>query len=117
MTKEELIKAFEMKVDGYSYEKIGETLGYTRQSVNCELHKVLSNRPISTEKSVFPNLTREIKSRYKTLIKFCEVENLDYRHMNGVLRGEVKATADDVFDCCKLLENEWSYLFKRSDTE
>ncbi len=32
MTREELIKAFEMKLDGYSYEKIGETLGYTRQT-------------------------------------------------------------------------------------
>jgi transcriptional regulator with XRE-family HTH domain len=117
MTNNELIKAFEMKLNGYSYETIAKKLGYTRQNINCELHKVLSDRPFSIGKSIFPNLVREIKFRYKTLNKFCEVANIDYGHMSGMLRGKVKATADDVFVCCKIFEKEWSYLFDRSDTE
>lgn len=113
MTREELIKAFVMKVDGHTYREIGKEMGCSHENIHNELKNALGAKTISADKTVYPNLIKEIKVRYKSLPIFCETVNLDYRHFYSVLKGKVQPTGNDVFVCCKHLDMDWSYLFEK----
>ena len=117
MTREEVLTAFEMKYNGFTYDEIGEHLNYTGANIHRELHRVLSNKPISTDGSLYPNLTKEIKLRYKSVRNFCKEKGVNYPHLANILRGITKATIDDIELYCNLFNKDYNYLFQRRDSD
>lgn len=111
MTREELIKAFEMRVDGYSYRQIGEKLGYTKQNVSNLLNKVVKD--FSKSAWVYPNLAREIGLLDKSVEEFCEEVRIRPNHFRNMVYGKTNPTGNDVFRCCEYLGKDCLYLFKR----
>lgn len=54
MTKQDLIKAFTMKVNGYKTEIIADEIGVTAGCLSKALHSVITNK--NTKQSVYPKL-------------------------------------------------------------
>ena len=57
MTKEQLTKAFELRVDGLTYDEIAEHMGVSRQAVHEALHRAMDNGRVYA-KCVYPGLRR-----------------------------------------------------------
>ena len=53
MTREEKIKVFEMRLDGYTLQRIANDMGVTRQRI----YQILYERPRRGFKSIYPLLT------------------------------------------------------------
>ena len=58
MTREEKIKAFEMRLDGYTFEEIGKAFGVSKQAVNQALGVVGTGRKGFS--CIYPNIKRWI---------------------------------------------------------
>lgn len=52
MTKEDKIKAFEMRLDGYTYEEIGKRFGVSKQNVQSML--AAGKNSVIRKKSIYP---------------------------------------------------------------
>jgi hypothetical protein len=112
MTRIELIKAFEMRLDGYSYQAIGDELGYTRQNVNECINSVIREQ---AKKWVYPNLVKEIKRLDESIESFCEKNNLKAPHFERMLHGRAKPTANEVLKCCEVFKKDCLYLFAKKE--
>ena len=93
MTNEELIQAFSYRLEGLTFQEISEKLGYSKQNIQHELNKVLTERKVSQRFRTEwfknqPELARIILNQYGSLTKFCKTTGCDYRSVQGLLKGE-----------------------------
>lgn len=116
MTKEQILKAFEMKIDGYSMQYIANEFGCTKQNIS-EAFKTIIKEKGSTrlEKVVYPNLVAEIIATYKNEKVFCEIVGIDHKHLRKVITGIVKPSFDDIVKCCEHFNKDVLYLFKKKE--
>lgn len=114
MSKEEIIKMCEMRADGYTYEEIGNSLGYTKQHVQHTLTTMLKNGcyKIST-KTIYPNLEREIKINHKTTTAFAKNTGFKYKRICDVLHGRAKVLLDEAIFLSEYFNKDISYLFNK----
>lgn len=78
MTRETLLKAFEMRIDGATYEEIGEELHYSKYNVAANMRKVMHGckRRSEIHSEFYPKLAALIAERYRdqhTFAKRCGV--------------------------------------------
>lgn len=89
MTKMEKIMAFTMRLDGSSYQEIGEKLGYSRQNVYDALSRTLRDKGPAM-KCVYPAVSRWMEqhrvSGTKLADKMCYTYGTIYTYLSG--RGE-----------------------------
>lgn len=85
MTRTELIKAFEMRIDGYTYEAISHEVGYTRQNIEQELKTSVAGRK---HHSIYPNISAEIKKHGGTIKEFSKRVGLSTPTMSGIIQGK-----------------------------
>lgn len=114
MLREQLVQACTMRADGYTYEEIGKHLGYTKQHIQQELVKMLQTKDYKiSEKTIYPNLLREIKIKYKTMKAFAQNTGFNYRRICAVLDGESKALLDEAIFLSEHFNKDILYLFDK----
>lgn len=92
MTNEELLQAFSYRLEGLTFQEISEKIGYSKQNVQHELNKVLTERKVSTKfrkewVKNQPELAKIILNQYGSLTNFCKTTGCDYRSIQGLLQG------------------------------
>ena len=91
MTKQELLKAFEMKIDGHTYKEIGKTLTYCPTHIYRSLSRICagettSKRHSQRDKYHYPKLKSAIFSNYSSINEFCIAKDLPYTTVVAILR-------------------------------
>ena len=87
MTKQERLKAFEMRLDGSNWSEIGRELGYTSTTVKQDLQGCVLSKPYQIN-CVYPAIRRIITDRYdgsiRALADACGITyNAMYYTMSG----------------------------------
>ena len=87
MTKQERLKAFEMRLDGSNWSEIGRELGYTSTTVKQDLQGCILSKPYQVN-CVYPAIRRIITDRYdgsiRALADACGITyNAMYYTMSG----------------------------------
>ena len=87
MTKQERLKAFEMRLDGSSWSEIGRELGYTSTTVKQDLQGCVLSKPYQIN-CAYPAIRRIITERYdgsiRALADACGITyNAMYYTMSG----------------------------------
>lgn len=117
MTRENLIKMCTMRIDGSTYQEIADELGCTKQNIQQTLTALLgTNESRYYSKSIYPNLTREIRIKYHKLTDFSEASGIEYRRLQGLLTGKVKVSVDEALAITKILNKDITYLFEKKTT-
>ena len=87
MTKQERLKAFEMRLDGSNWSEIGRELGYTSTTVKQDLQGCVLSKPYQIN-CAYPAIRRIITDRYdgsiRALADACGITyNAMYYTMSG----------------------------------
>jgi len=98
-TKHDVMKMFEMRVDGKTLEEIGQQFGITRQRVQQILDNKIkcrsSGRTIT--KCAFPGLASYLRERYITMKAMSESLNcMSYYTFNAKMRGKNQFTMPEI---------------------
>ena len=116
MLKEELIKACEMRANGYTFQEIGDSLGYTRQHIQQTMKEMLNNNGHKiSSKIIYPNLAKEIRIKYKTITAFVKNTGFKYRRIRDVLCGKAKLLFDEAILLSEYFNQDISYLFSKKE--
>lgn len=116
MFKEELIKACEMRANGYTFQEIGDSLGYTRQHIHQAMKEMLNNHNHKiSSKTIYPNLEREIRVKYKTITAFAKNIGFKYRRICDVLDGKARLLFDEAILISEYFNKDISYLFDKKE--
>ena len=89
MTKENLITAFTMKVNGYKTEAIAKQLGVEAAALNKALHNVISNKNPSY--SVYPKLNEYMLVNGYTATDMSELLSENVSTFADFLKGKTKS--------------------------
>lgn len=116
MTRAELMKACEMRADGYTYQEIAEDLGYTKQNVQQVMVTLLRNDgyKISTT-TIYPNLEREIKVKYNKISNFSKKTGLKSARVHNILNGSYKVSLEEALWYRDHFGKDIDYLFKKRE--
>lgn len=113
MLKEELIKACEMRADGCTYQEIADSLGYTKQHIHQTMKEMLRNDEYKiSSKTIYPNLEREIKKKYKSVVEFSKKTGLKYKRLCDILHGKTKVLLEEAMWFKEHFDRDIDYLFK-----
>ena len=86
MTRQEKITAFTMRIDGASYQEIGDYLGLSRQFVMKSMKRTLDERNIKT-RCVYPAISqwmnRHRVNGAELSRKLCYVQGTVYQYLGG----------------------------------
>lgn len=98
MTKEQLLQAFEMKIDGFTYKQIGEALAYDSTHIYYSLSRICAGdttpkRRNRREKYHFPKLKSAIFDNFSTVNEFCMAKDLPYTTVLSLLNYGHRPTA------------------------
>lgn len=117
MTRENLIKVCTMRIDGCTYQEIADELGCSKQNIQQTLTALLGTSESKYySKSIYPNLTREIRMKYHKLTDFSEASGIDYRRLQALLVGRVKVSVDEALAISTMLGKDVTYLFEKKAT-
>lgn len=118
MTRENLIKMCTMRIDGSTYQEIADELGCSKQNIQQTLTALLgTNESKYYSKSIYPNLTREIRMKYHKLTDFSEASGIDYRRLQALLIGRVKVSIDEALAISTMLGKDVTYLFEKKEKQ
>ena len=92
MNRAELIKAFEMKADGYTYKRIGRRLGYEASTVAKALKEVLGQDYKLLERCRYINLRVRMRQLNWTIKDLASKRNYSYIYIMSLLNGNMKMT-------------------------
>lgn len=92
MNRAELIKAFEMKADGYTYKRIGRRLGYEASTVAKALKEVLGQDYKLLERCRYINLRVRMRQLNWTLKDLAAECDYTYFYTMSLLNGNAKMT-------------------------
>ena len=118
MTRTEMITAFEMRVDNYTYQEIADSLGYSRQHIHQALKNTLGTADIKiSSKTIYPNLEKAIKSKHKTVSAFLPNTPFKSARIRDILYGKVKVSLEEAVWLSEYFDREITYLFKKKEVK
>ena len=96
MTKQDIMTAFEMRIDGFTYQQIADTLHYSKRNIRDTLSKICTTnagvlRRNEMNKYRYPNLVNCIYSVSPSFNRFCKQNKIGYATLMGVLKGRNNA--------------------------
>lgn len=121
MTKQELLRAFEMRVDGLSYEQIGEALHYDAGGISDALYRVVNKTCVygrTMRRIVYPEIAAYCKANdmnIATLYRATHKGQIRPWRFYKVLYGEAKPNEGDVIALTELLGKPYKEVFRRDD--
>lgn len=122
MTREELIMAFTMRLDGATFEEIGNKFGVTRQAIMYNFDSVVhrgrdKKTDIAISKIVYPNIARYIKDAQITMGKFIEMLGYSSSKANvaNALYGKRNMSAKMICGIVKTTGMTYKEVVERSD--
>lgn len=99
MTNEEKKIAYGMLLDGYSYQKVADRIGISRQAVHQHFGKLFDKKAAATSRIKYKNILNFMSENNITRREFAEKANLEYATLGSVLNGKVspsKKTIDAI---------------------
>ena len=90
MNKETLIKVFTMRIDGSTYQEIGENLGFSKQYVEQELKQALNKEKVTYAKR-YPqreNVVEYMADNNLSINEFSKLTGIEYRNLSNFMRAE-----------------------------
>ena len=118
MNRDDKIKAFKMRLDGFSYQEIAEKFGVSKQYINQMLQNVISERRNkAVNKIVYPNIANWLKDNECSISEFVIRVGIKRSTLDHKLHGRNKFNSDEIkrildvtgmkFDeCLKMKESE-----------
>ena len=73
MAREQKLKAYEMRLDGFTFQEIADYLGITRQAVHQGIPVKGETSPHCYKKIIYKNLRKYIEQKEISLSKFAEL--------------------------------------------
>ena len=115
MTKQERLKAFEMRLDGCNWSEIGRQLGYTSNTVREDLLSCILSSPYRV-RCVYPALRSVIEARYGGSISaFAGACGISYNTMYCMLTGKREIKGEKTADICAAAGLSPSEAFQREE--
>lgn len=118
MNRDDKIKAFKMRLDGFSYQEIAEKFGVSKQYINQMLQNVISERRNkAVNKIVYPNIANWLKDNECSISEFVIRVGIKRSTLDHKLRGRNKFNSDEIKrildvtgmkfeECLKMKESE-----------
>ena len=89
MTREEKIEAFSMRLDGYTFQEIGERFGVSKTAVQQILQRAVSSNGTVHSKWVYPNLRDWIIEQGLSLSQMSQMFGLSVNSISTYLLGKM----------------------------
>ena len=110
MTDVDIIKAFEMRVHGCSYQAIADAMGSTKQNVYRALFRALKERAPYCKRgpkirSIYPAISEWMNNHGVTVLQFSEKIGIGYRTLWNRLHGKSSFRQNEIIkllDCTGL---------------
>lgn len=113
MLREEFVKACEMRADGCTYQEIANCLGYTKQHIHQTMNVMLRNDGYKiSSKTIYPNLEREIKMKYRNSTEFSKKSGFKYKRICDILYGKTRVLLEEALWFREHFNKDIDYLFK-----
>lgn len=90
MNKETLIKVFTMRIDGSTYQEIGENLGFSKQYVEQELKQSI-NKEKTTYAKRYPKREKVVEymaDNNLSINEFSKLLEIPYSNLSNFMRGQ-----------------------------
>lgn len=90
MNRETLIKVFAMRIDGSTYQEIGENLGFSKQYIEQELKRAI-NKGKTTYAKRYPQremVVEYIADNNLSIGEFSKLIGVSYSNLVNFMRGE-----------------------------
>jgi len=119
MTREQKHQMFDMRLDGYTYERIGERFGISRQRVSQILSGKSTRGNCGARKQkrldayVFPNIAVWINENNYTASQFSEEASIDKKSFSGYMRGQHEPTLSAIKAIINLTGLPFEVAFER----
>lgn len=92
MTNTQKMQAFEMRINGYTWDEIGEKLGYAGSSVRDGLTSCIRGATRKPACCIYPNLQKYIAENYSGSIpEFSEACGIGYAALYKFLTGRTSS--------------------------
>lgn len=114
MTRQEKIKAFEMKMDGYSLSEIADELGYTKQWISSMFQWVMEEKR-NKFNVVYPEIQKFMINKQYTFTMIAEQICYTVSTVSLYLRGKQKPSDAFVKAMEQLTHIDREKLFRRED--
>ena len=89
MTNEDRREAFDLRLAGYTWEEIGERLGYAANTVERDLRRCMTRSGQCLDRVVYPALRHYISYHHQGSVSaFCEAVGVSRNRGGAILRGE-----------------------------
>lgn len=115
MKREDLIKVFTMKIDGYSYQKIGEEFGVTRQYIHNELTRAINLRGYTIKKPrfkcIYPEILKFMKANDLKVEDFAEKVDISDRVIRSRLSGATSFKMKEMKNISELMKQSIERIF------
>lgn len=122
MTREELIVAFTMRLDGATLDEIGNKFGITGTAIvynlDSAIHRARHDRTdTAISKIVYPNIARYIKDAQITMGKFIEMigYGASMTHVTNALYGKRDMSAEMIVRIIRATDMTYKEVVERSD--
>ena len=92
MTREEKIKVFEMRLDGYTLQRIANDMGVTRQRI----YQILYERPRRGFKSIYPLLNGWMNDNKETYVSLAPKLEMSKYTLSQKLQGEKELRKSEI---------------------
>ena len=118
MTKQELLQAFEMRLDGYTYKEIGDKMCYSTEYIYhaleraCKGNKYMISR-IKKQEYLYPNLVKEIFNVNTSIRRFAEDNNIAYNTLYNMLKYGSQPSLKTIQKLIKRTGKPMDYLFEK----
>ena len=100
MTKEQKLKMYEMRLDGYTLQEIADEFGVSRQYVDQVIpSNGRSRKKSSYDKCIYPNIKNWLMEKRITYTQFADLCGVDVMTMHNGITGKVtmrKTTIDGI---------------------
>lgn len=118
MTNKELKEILALRVDGYSYEEIGEKYGLSKQRIH-QIVRTAVDVPSMTKKKryKYSNLYTEIAHNYSSVVDFAEQIGERPTTIYTWLSGKLPKNIKTLLKICKALDADIHYLFEEEMEE
>lgn len=98
MTKQEIMKAFEMRYEGYSLQEIADTIGCTRENIRSTFERIIRERKYHSQSCVYPFIAKWLQENGMSAKQLNELAGLNKhpQHIYSKLAGKTKFSLEDV---------------------
>lgn len=110
MKREDKIKAFSMRLDGFTFQEIGEYLGVSKIAVQQMLQRAISSQGTVHSKWVYPNLRDWVIEQGLSLSQMSQMFGLSANSISTYLLGKM----DPSFSFIKAVLNASGMSFEEA---